>query len=365
MNKMLLLVATAVFASWNEVNAKEMVRVYQGQGDWETSSTLAWKARKRDGSLPSHTVGVYSIGNDTQNNDSVADNTLYRGDTNPILCRGLWHSTYIPGELSDPHGRECVVAFLGSVKKMTKYQVLVSENNAARLKWTPWNNFVAKPVHSLMSPDLMLVGVRDEKSSQIFTGNIGIRNSVRKANVLNRIRNVALTTGEAMILTEEEPVQYFLSNIVIDKKSETNHSKKVVLLRTVYENRNDEDALVTKLLKYETEETFYWGRPRGTISGLPTTAYTKGSFSGDDFLWGVPHVSKTENEGSQKLSIPARTSVNVTITGTRVEYESWYSGLVTAQFKDGFKKRLRVKSFHMRSLITGIQTDLSKPFPII
>ena len=59
------------------------------------------------------------------------------------LCRGQYQNQIVPG-WTDPRGK-CAVGFFEKLHRLDSYQVLVDQENSARLEWRPWDIFTKLP----------------------------------------------------------------------------------------------------------------------------------------------------------------------------------------------------------------------------
>ena len=325
-----------------------MVQLSGSAGTWTTSSSLAWKSLGSDGSIPRDAIYV---GHEESGGGM---------DGGPVWCRGQWRNNWIAGEHSFG-SKECTIAFLGKVINVPDFDVLVSVGGAARIKLISWDRQMAKPLKSLMTPNSLLCISYDGENGTVHTGNLGTKHIDRTANMYGRNLEKAYKAHKVLVLVEDEPTKYTLTDIQLDIPLDTTDNYVQELSTNLLTNEGEQSELVSSAAEYKITQKEYWGRARGTIVGLPTMIFEQNREQ-VELSWGIEAEFDKLDISSLRKHLPKGTAVNATIMAKMEHYEVPYLASIRAFYDDGYTKTWRINSFHTHDRVVTVIAQFGSSF---
>ncbi|XP_068239486.1 protein unzipped-like [Palaemon carinicauda] len=312
--------------------ALEMARIHIPHGQDLTSSTLQW-------------VDVVA-------GQDPPENAVHVTPDGPLWCRAKSRGTWTAGAVEKGL---CNVPFLGKVLQNKEYDVLVSINGSARLIEVEWDRLQAIPDRGIATPSMLLaVGVKD---GNVYPGYVSPQE--RRAYVLKD--GASNRRDDAKVLTEDEPVRYLVDHVVRDEdKSQTTQTEEQVANTTL---RNPENSvqLVTDMLDYPVKEMLYWGRIRGTITGLQAIV-VEPSGNEREITWGIDNELESLKQEEVKYQLPGEASIDVTLVAVIHKYEAPYTAKLNSLYSDGVKRTHPISGLHIHRRLVELRADFSQPY---
>ncbi|XP_045584590.1 uncharacterized protein [Procambarus clarkii] len=311
----------------------EMAKIMEKPGSFLTTSTLEWVDLHAGQTPPSHALSVTEGG--------------------PLWCRARQHANMIAGAVVDSL---CHIPFINKVFEIKEYEVLVSINESARVVTVDWDNLQAIPSRGIATPNVLLAIAKTDEGN-IFPGYVDVQK--RRAYLLKDGKFHEQVS--AIILTEDEPINYKVDQVVRNEKhSQIVTSEEVVSLTTLTNSKN-EDQLVSDTLDYTVKEIIYWGRVRGTVTGLDATV-TDPSGNIKDITWGSENELDHLEQQRVEFELPAGTGINVELIAVMQKYEAPYSAKLTAVYKDGERRPRAITGLHMHKHLIELRANFSRPY---
>ncbi|MPC74196.1 Protein unzipped [Portunus trituberculatus] len=298
-----------------------------------TSSTLKWMDAEAGQPLPAGALPVSE-------------------DLGP-WCRFSDHGV-VAGMVQDG---VCHAPFLNSVVTAVKYEVLVSINDSARLTEIEWSRAAALSSGGIEVSKKRVLGLARSPEGAVLPGFIDVNS--RRAFMLNGSQ--VERYDDAVILAEDEPVQYEMDHVVWDEARATTQSEDKVLLNFTLENAATEARQVTREEEYTVTDVVYWGNVRGTVKGLSSKVTGPGGQVWDMVTWGVNNDYKRVVPQAVSLEVPAGAAVDVQLVGVMHMYDSPYTAQLTAVYEDGTRRSRPVSSLHQHEYLAELRADFSRP----
>lgn len=325
-----LLVLVGVIASCLSL---EMARIQNPQGQSVTSSTLQWVDLHTGQSPPENSVRVKQDGR--------------------LWCRSKHRGMWASGAVEDG---KCLIPFLSEVLQLTEYDVLISINGSARIIEEEWDRLKALPDHGIETPDMLLAFSLSEEG-EVLPGYVSP--GERRAYVLKKGKAHRATS--ATILTEDEPIHYIVDHIVRDEDKSQNTKKEEVVAETTLSNPENSVQLITDMLDYAAKEIIYWGRIRGTITGLQSSVIDP-SGNQRDIVWGIENELDHLEQQLVEYELPGEASVNVTLVAVMHKYEAPYAAMLTSMYSDNQTRQHSITGLHIHTRLAELRADFSQPY---
>ncbi|CAL4130401.1 unnamed protein product, partial [Meganyctiphanes norvegica] len=242
-----------------------MAMLRRNGGNLETSSTLAWVAGGR-GPPPPHAVAI------TEGDPSVG-----------FWCRAEQHGTHMSGVLNRG---TCTVPFLGKVLSLKdKFEVLVSFNGSARVRYHDWDKFLAPPDNAIAATDYRILAMMEGDEGNIEAGFLAPQE--RRAHVVSAGR-VVEKIDKAHILYEDMPVSYDLRGTVLDPSKTDLRYENRILLDTTLSNPGPSSQHVVEEAEAVVVQKAYWGQIKGTVVGLKAHVVSPPPANDErELTWGI------------------------------------------------------------------------------
>ncbi|XP_066961150.1 protein unzipped-like isoform X1 [Macrobrachium rosenbergii] len=312
--------------------ALEMARIHIPHGQDLTSSTLQWVDVVAGHNPPENAVHVTPGG--------------------PLWCRAKSRGTWTAGAVEDG---KCNVPFLGKVLQNKEYDVLVSINGSARIIEVEWDRLQAIPDRGIATPSMLLaVGSKD---GNVYPGYVSPQE--RRAYVLKD--GASNRQDDAKILTEDEPVRYQVDHVVRNEdKSQITKTEEIVS-NTTLSNPEKSVQLVTDMLDYPEKEMLYWGRIRGTITGLQAIVMDP-SGNEREITWGIDNELESLRQQMVSYELPGEASIDVKLVAVIHKYEAPYSAKLTSLYSDGETRQHPISGLHIHNRLAELRADFSQPY---
>lgn len=324
----ILVIASALLAVGG---ALDMAKI-QGKNRIFTSSTLGWEDTKAGDVPPAHALPVVKDG--------------------PLWCRAKTHATWIAGSVVDG---KCTMTFVRRLLEVTEYDVLVSVNDSARVLEVEWDRLTAMPPNGIATPN-MIMAISDDNDT-VLAGYVSP--SERRAHFVKD--GEAISQNNALILTEDEPVRYEVDRIVRDEDRSQITDEDVKVGNATLVNNEEEEKLESSMVDYVSQEKIYWGRVRGTITGLTSTV-TEPSGVKREITWGVENELDHMEQQKVEYNLPAGAAVQVKLIAVMRKYEAPYSALLTAIYSDSVRRSWSIEGLHIHNYLAELRAEFSKPY---
>ncbi|KAK8400919.1 hypothetical protein O3P69_002590 [Scylla paramamosain] len=298
-----------------------------------TSSTLQWM--------------------DVETGQPLPAGALPAGEDLGAWCRFSDHGV-VAGVVQDG---VCHAPFLNSVVTAEKYEVLVSINDSARLIELEWSRAAALSPGGIEVSKKRVLGLARSPDGVVLPGFIDVNS--RRAYMLHD--GQVERYDDAVILAEDEPVQYELDGVVWDEARAVTKAEDEVLLNFTLKNDGTEAKQVSREEEYTMTEMLYWGNVRGTVKGLASKVTGPGGQVWDMVTWGVNNDYRRMVPQTVSLEVPAGAAVDVELVGVIHKYDSPYTAQLTAVYEDGTRRSRPVSSLHQHEYLAELRADFSRP----
>ncbi|KAK7086591.1 hypothetical protein SK128_027751 [Halocaridina rubra] len=310
-----------------------MARIQKPQGQSLTSSTLQWV--------------------DLQSGQAVPENSLRISTDGPYWCRAKQRGTWAAGAVENG---KCLIPFLGKVHTLSEYDVLLSINGSARIIEEEWDRLQAFPDHGISTPD-MLLAITTTENGLVLPGYVSANE--RRAYFLKEDK--FHRQDSAKILTESEPQYYKVDHVVRSEDKSQTVKREEVVANTTLSNPSDSIQPISDMLDYAAREIIYWGRIRGTITGLQCTV-TEPSGLQRDITWGIENELDHYEQQLVEYQVPGEASVDVKLIAVMEKYEAPYSAMLTSVYSDGVQRQHPISGLHIHTRLAELRADFSQPF---
>ncbi|XP_071542075.1 protein unzipped [Panulirus ornatus] len=316
----------------------EMAKIRREGGSTITSSTLAW-IPGNGGALPPHAVLVTE------------------DDPATVWCRAERHSTWLAGAM---HAGTCIVPFLGSVLHIEdNFEILISVNGSAKVRYEKWDRYLAPPHNAVAAQARRFLAVHEGEDGFPQAGFLAPRE--RRAHLVAGAKVERVDT--AMVLVEDEPKLYDLRAITLDTSRMSKTHEDIVQAEAKLLNPGPSRQHVVEDSEVEVRQLAYWGRIKGTYTGLPATVVSPSPGSEErKLVWGVQNELDSMHQELLEYDLPPGTGVRVKLIGTVRKTEAPYFGTLTAIYEDGSQTSRVIEGLHMDQRLVLLRAEYSAPY---
>ncbi|XP_042216192.1 uncharacterized protein LOC121862182 [Homarus americanus] len=311
----------------------EMAKITDKHSRTLTSSTLEWV--------------------DLESGQTPPSNALTITEDGPLWCRARHSANWISGAVKDG---KCHIPFINQVFEKLEYEVLVSINDSARVVPKEWDRLRAIPLHGITT-STMLLAIAKSDEGDVSPGYVDSKK--RRAYLLKDGKYQEQTS--ATILTEDEPKSYKVDHVVRDEEHSQTTTSEEVVSNTTLTNPGVEEQEISETLDYTAREIVYWGRVRGTITGLETTVMDP-SGNVKEITWGIENELAHMVQQLVKFKLPPGAGINVDLIAVMHKYEAPYLAKLTAVYEDEVRRSRTITGLHIHTYLAELRANFSRPF---